>query len=78
MQMEIEQLEEKKRRLEEDIREDIAKLLEKRRVLLELQDRQKVQGEVAARVHADLDRAREFHGRIVTLWDLARDVAGSL
>jgi uncharacterized coiled-coil DUF342 family protein len=78
MRMEIDQLMEKRKRLKEDIREDIAKLLEKRRVLQELQDRQKAQGEVAAQVHVDLDRAREFKGRIDTLWDLARDAASSL
>jgi hypothetical protein len=75
MQMEIEQLEEKKRKLEEDIRGDIAKLLAKRRTLLELQDRQRTHAVDASNVHGDLEVARECRMKIEELWDSAREAA---
>jgi small-conductance mechanosensitive channel len=75
MRFEIDQLEENKSRLNQDIKEDIAKLLEKRRKLLELQDRQRAHGEVASNVHGDLEIARECRRKIEELWDSARDAA---
>jgi predicted trehalose synthase len=75
MQIEIEQLKEKKRKLEKDIRDDVAKLLEKRRTLLELQDRQRTHALDASIVHGDLEIARECRRKIEELWDNAREAA---
>jgi hypothetical protein len=75
MQLEIDHLEEKRSRLKKDIKEDIAKLLEKRRMLLELQDRQRAHSEIASNVHGDLEIARECRRKIDELWDSARDAA---
>jgi hypothetical protein len=75
MRTEIEQLEEKKHKLKKDIKYDVAKLLEKRRTLLELQDRQRAHGEDAYNVHGDLEIARECLRKIGELWDNARDAA---
>jgi predicted nucleic acid-binding Zn-ribbon protein len=74
--VEIEQLEEKKRKLKQDIRDDVAKLLEKRRTLLELQDRQRTYVADVSNVHGDLKIARECRRKIEELWDNAREAAG--
>ncbi|KAK2402647.1 hypothetical protein QL285_052148 [Trifolium repens] len=76
MRMEIEHLEERKRTLKRDIKDDVAKLLEKRRTLLELQNRQRAHSEDASNVHGDLEIARECRRKIGELWDNARDAAG--
>jgi hypothetical protein len=73
--LEIDQLKEKKNRLKRDIKEDVAKLLEKCRMLLELQDRQRAHGEDASSVHGDLEVARECRRKIEELWDNARVAA---
>ncbi|KAK2457870.1 hypothetical protein QL285_005099 [Trifolium repens] len=75
MQVEIEQLKEKKRKLERDIRDDVARLLEKRRTLLELQDRQRTHAVDASNVHGDLEIAQECRKKIGELWDNAREAA---
>jgi hypothetical protein len=75
LRAEIDQLEAKKRKLKKDIKDDITRLLEKRRTLLELQDRLRVQGENAANVHGDLEIARECRQKIDELWDRAREAA---
>jgi small-conductance mechanosensitive channel len=75
MQAEVEQLERKRRQLKKDIKDDVAKLLEKRRTLLELQNRQRAHGEDASNVHGDLVIARECRKKIGELWDSARDAA---
>ncbi|KAK2372841.1 hypothetical protein QL285_073932 [Trifolium repens] len=69
MRVEIEHLEEKKLKLKRDIKDDVTKLLEKRRTLLELQDRQRAHGEDASNV------ARECRRKIGELWDSAKDAA---
>jgi chromosome segregation ATPase len=71
----IDQLEAKKCKLKKDIKDDIARLLEKRRTLLELQDRLRVHGKYASNVHGDLEIARECRKKIETLWDNAREAA---
>ncbi|KAK2457119.1 hypothetical protein QL285_004423 [Trifolium repens] len=75
MQVEIEQLKEKKRKLERDIRDDVARLLEKRHTLLELQDRQRTHAVDASNVHGDLEIAQECRKKIGELWDNAREAA---
>jgi septal ring factor EnvC (AmiA/AmiB activator) len=75
MQAAVEQLERKRRQLKKDIKDDVAKLLEKRRTLLELQNRQRAHGEDASNVHGDLVVARECRRKIGELWDSARDAA---
>jgi hypothetical protein len=75
LHMEIEQLETKKRQLKRDIKDDVAKLLEKRRALLELQDRLRAHGGYASNVHCDLVIARECRDKIQQLWDNAREAA---
>jgi TolA-binding protein len=76
MRLEIEHLEERKRTLKRDIKDDVAKLLEKRRTLLELQNRQRAHSEDASNVQGDLEIARECRRKIGELWDNARDAAG--
>ncbi|KAK2373135.1 hypothetical protein QL285_074193 [Trifolium repens] len=76
MRVEIEHLEERKRKLKRDIKDDVTKLLEKRRTLLELQDRQRAHSEDASNVHGDLEIARECRRKIGELYDNARDAAG--
>jgi hypothetical protein len=71
----IDQLEAKKCKLKKDIKDDIVRLLDKRRTLLELQDRLRVHGEYASNVHGDLEIARECRKKIGELWDNARDAA---
>jgi hypothetical protein len=75
LRVEIDQLEAKKCKLKKDIKDDITRLLEKRRTLLELQDRLRVHGEDAANVHGDLEIARECRQKIEELWDNAREAA---
>jgi predicted nucleic acid-binding Zn-ribbon protein len=75
LRAEIDQLEAKKCKLKKDIKDDIMRLLEKRRTLLELQDRLRVQGEGAANVHVNLEIARECRRKIDELWDSAREAA---
>jgi hypothetical protein len=75
LRAEIDQLEAKKCKLKRDIKDDIARLLEKRRTLLGLQDRLRIHGEEAATVHGDLDVARRCRQEIGELWDSARDAA---
>jgi hypothetical protein len=75
MRLEVEQLEDKKRKLKKDIKDDIAKLLEKRHTLLELQNRQRAHGEDASNIHGDLAIARECRRKIEELWDNAREAA---
>jgi hypothetical protein len=72
---EVDQLEAKKRQLKGDIKDDIAKLLEKRRALLELQDRMRIHDGHASYVHGDLAVARECRHKIQALWDNAREAA---
>jgi hypothetical protein len=66
---------EKKRRLKEDIAEDITKLLEKRRILLEMKDHQRAHGDVAARISDDLEVAHECKRKIHILWTDVQDAA---
>ncbi|KAK2362262.1 hypothetical protein QL285_087339 [Trifolium repens] len=75
MRLEVVQLEEKKSRLKKDIKDDVTKLLEKRRTLLQLQDCQRVHGEDLSNVYGDLEVARECRRKIEELWDNARDAA---
>jgi hypothetical protein len=75
LRAEVEQLETKKRQLKRDIKDDIAKLLEKRRALLELQGRLRTHDGHASNVHGDLEVARECRNKIQALWDSARDAA---
>ncbi|KAK2362240.1 hypothetical protein QL285_087318 [Trifolium repens] len=75
MRLEVVQLEEKKSRLKKDIKDDVTKLLEKRRTLLQLLDRQRVHGEDSSNVYGDLEVARECRRKIEELWDNARDAA---
>jgi small-conductance mechanosensitive channel len=75
---EVEQLEAKKRQLKGDIKDDIAKLLDKRRTLLELQDRMRIHDGHASDVHSDLAVARECRHKIQELWDSAREMADQI
>jgi hypothetical protein len=60
---------------EKGYQDDITRLLEKRRTLLELQDRLRVHGEDVVNVHGDLEIARECRQKIEELWDNARKAA---
>jgi predicted nuclease with TOPRIM domain len=72
---EVDQLEAKKRQLKGDIKDDIAKVLDKRRTLLELQDRMRIHDGHASDVHGDLAVAWECRNKIQALWDSAREIA---
>jgi predicted nuclease with TOPRIM domain len=75
---EIDQLEAKKRQLKGDIKDSrwlLKKLLEKRRAMLELQDRMRIHDGHASDVHGDLAIARECRNKIQALWDSAREAA---
>jgi hypothetical protein len=76
LRAEIDQLEAKKCQLKKDIKDDIMRLLEKRRTLLELQDRLRVHDEDVVYVHGDLEIARECRQKIEELWDNVREAAG--
>jgi hypothetical protein len=75
LRAEVDQLETKKRRLKDEIRDDMARLLEKRRALLELQDRMRIHDGHTSNVHGDLEIARECRNKIQALWDSAREAA---
>jgi uncharacterized protein YjbJ (UPF0337 family) len=65
---EVDQLEAKKRQLKGDIKDDIAKLLDKRH-------RMRIHDGHASDVHGDLAVARECRNKIQALWDSAREIA---
>ncbi|KAK2381368.1 hypothetical protein QL285_068973 [Trifolium repens] len=75
---EVDQLEAKKRQLKGDIKDDIAKLLDKRRTLLELQDRMRIHDGQASEVHGDLAIAKECRDKIQALWDGALEIADQI
>jgi small-conductance mechanosensitive channel len=75
---EVDQLEVKKRQLKGDIKDDIAKLLDKRRTLLELQDRMLIHDGQASEVHGYLAIAKECRDKIQELWDDALEIAGQI
>jgi hypothetical protein len=52
--------------------------LEKRRLLLNLKDRQRAHGEAIAKISDDLDVARRFMKKIEDTWVDAREAANHL
>ncbi|KAK2374071.1 hypothetical protein QL285_075059 [Trifolium repens] len=59
LQTEMDELKEKKQQLQEDIRQDVASLLEKRRALLELKESQKMLGRARDRTSVELEVAMD-------------------
>jgi chromosome segregation ATPase len=59
LQAEMDELKEKRQQLREDIRQDVASLLEKRRALLELKESQKMLGRAHDRTSAELEVAMD-------------------
>ncbi|GAU40158.1 hypothetical protein TSUD_292630 [Trifolium subterraneum] len=75
---EIQRLQEEKRLLQEDIKQDIAKLLEKRRDMLDLKDKQNKLGEMLSEITDDLKLVRRCKRSIEDKWVEAKDVAEQL
>jgi small-conductance mechanosensitive channel len=68
LQEEIELLEEKKKKLQVDIRDDIAQLLERRRSLLELKDKRKIAGIAHDRTSAEMEVAMDCKEALEARW----------
>ncbi|GAU44609.1 hypothetical protein TSUD_241010 [Trifolium subterraneum] len=71
-------LQEEKRLLQEDIKQDIAKLLEKRRDMLYLKEKQNKLGEMLSEITDGLKLVRRCKRSIGEKWAEAKDVAEQL
>jgi small-conductance mechanosensitive channel len=74
LQAEIDQLKEKKVRLREDIRQDIASLLERRRALLELKEDQRRLGRLHDRSFAELEVAMDCKDALKARWKKVKEM----
>ncbi|KAK2423729.1 hypothetical protein QL285_034162 [Trifolium repens] len=74
LQAEIDQLKEKKERLREDIRQDIASLLERRRALLELKEDQRRLGRLHDRSFAELEVAMDCKDALEARWKKVKEM----
>jgi small-conductance mechanosensitive channel len=74
LQAEIDQLKEKKERLREDIRQDIASLLERRRALLELKEDQRRLGRLHDRRFAELEVAMDCKDALEARWKKVKEM----
>jgi predicted metal-dependent hydrolase len=68
LQEEIELLEEKKKKLQVDIKDDIAQLLERRQSLLELKDKRKIAGIAHDRTSAEMEVAMDCKEALEARW----------
>jgi small-conductance mechanosensitive channel len=68
LQEEIELLEEKNKKLQVDIRDDIAQLLERRRSLLELKDKRRIAGIAHDRTSAKMEVAMDCKEALEARW----------
>jgi small-conductance mechanosensitive channel len=74
LQAEIDQLKEKKERLQADIRQDIASLLERRRALLELKEDQRRLGRLHDRNFAELEVAMDCKDALEARWKKVKEM----
>jgi small-conductance mechanosensitive channel len=74
LQAEIDQLKEKKERLQADIRQDIASLLERRRALLELKEDQRRLGRLHDQSLAELEVAMDCKDALEKRWKKVKEM----
>jgi small-conductance mechanosensitive channel len=74
LQAEMDELKEKKQQLREDIRQDVASLLEKRRALLELKESQKVLGRAHDRSSTELEVAMDCKDALEVRWKKVKEM----
>jgi small-conductance mechanosensitive channel len=74
LQAEIDQLKEKKARLQTDIRQDITSLLERRRALLELKEDQRRLGRLHDRSLAELEVAMDCKDALEERWKKVKEM----
>jgi multidrug resistance efflux pump len=74
LQAEIDQLKEKKERLREDIRQDIASLLERRRALMELKEDQRRLGRLHDHNFAELEAAMDCKDALEARWKKVKEM----
>jgi small-conductance mechanosensitive channel len=74
LQAEMDELEGKKQQLREDIRQDVASLLEKRRALLELKESQKMLGRAHDRSSAELEVAMDCKDALEARWKKVKEM----
>ncbi|KAK2435594.1 hypothetical protein QL285_020641 [Trifolium repens] len=71
---EVDQLKEKKKQLQEDIRQDIASLLERRQALLELKEDQRRLGRAHDRTFAELEVAMDCKDALEARWKKVKEM----
>jgi FtsZ-binding cell division protein ZapB len=74
LQAEVNQLKEKKKQLQEDIRQDIASLLERRRALLESKEDQRRLGRAHDRTFAELEVAMDCKDALEVRWKKVKEM----
>ncbi|KAK2381848.1 hypothetical protein QL285_069427 [Trifolium repens] len=74
LQAEVDQLKEKKKQLQEDIRQDIASLLERRRALLELKEDQRRLGRSHDRTFTELEVAMDCKDALEARWKKVKEM----
>jgi myosin heavy subunit len=74
LQTEMDELKAKKQQLQEDIRQDVASLLEKRRALLELKESQRMLGRAHDRTSAELEVAMDCKDALEARWKKVREM----
>jgi hypothetical protein len=74
LQTEMDEVKEKKKQLQEDIRQDVANLLEKRRAFLELKESQKMLGRAHDRTSAELEVAMDCKDALEERWRKVKEM----
>jgi hypothetical protein len=74
LQAEVDELKDKKRRLQEDIRQDISSLLERRRALLGLKEDQGLLGRAHDRTSAELEVAMDCKDALEARWKKVKEI----
>jgi predicted component of type VI protein secretion system len=74
LQAEVDELKDKKRRLQEDIRQDISSLLERRRALLGLKEDQGLLGRAHDRTSPELEVAMDCKDALEARWKKVKEI----
>jgi small-conductance mechanosensitive channel len=74
LQAEVDLLKEKKKQLQADIRDDIASLLERRRALLELKDKQRMAGRAHDRTSAEMEVDMDCKEALEARWKKVKEI----
>jgi small-conductance mechanosensitive channel len=74
LQAEVDLLKEKKKQLQADIRDDIASLLERRRALLELKDKQRMAGRAHDRTSAEMEVDMDCKEALEVRWKKVKEI----